>query len=103
MRTYLILKEKARQWNNDPDVKSILAEIAKTNSNGSSLGKFEKGKAASLLAEEFDRASLASKGLQYERLEAPSRPGTRGRTLQPEVMRLFLSKTYPGKNRLNSF
>ena len=68
MRTYLILKEKAGQWNNDPDVKSILAEIAK-NSDGSSLGKFEKGKAASLLAEEFDRASLASKGLQYERLD----------------------------------
>jgi xylose isomerase len=69
MRTYLILKEKARQWNNDPDIKSILAEIAKKNSNGSSQGKFEKGKAASLLAQEFDRASLASKGLQYERLD----------------------------------
>jgi xylose isomerase len=69
MRTYLILKEKARQWNNDPDIKSILAEIAKKNSNGSSQGKFEKGKAASLLAQQFDRASLASKGLQYERLD----------------------------------
>jgi len=69
MRTYLILKEKARQWNNDPDIKSILAEIAKKNSNGSSQGKFEKGKAASLLAQEFDRASLASQGLQYERLD----------------------------------
>jgi len=69
MRTYLILKEKARQWNNDPDIKSILAEIAKRNSNGSSQGKFEKRKAASLLAQEFDRASLAAKGLQYERLD----------------------------------
>jgi xylose isomerase len=69
MRTYLILKEKARQWNNDPDIKSMLAEIAKTNSDGSSPAKFEKGNAASLLAQEFDRASLASKGLQYERLD----------------------------------
>jgi xylose isomerase len=69
MRTYLILKQKASQWNNDPDIKSILAEIAKRNSNGSDQGKFEKGKAASLLAQEFDRASLASKGLQYERLD----------------------------------
>jgi len=69
MRTYLILKDKASQWNNDPDIKSILAEIAKRNSNGSDHGKFEKGKAASLLAQEFDRASLASKGLQYERLD----------------------------------
>ena len=69
MRTYLLLKEKASQWNNDPDIKSILAEIAKKNSNDSSPGKFEKGKAASLLAQEFDRASLAAKGLQYERLD----------------------------------
>ena len=69
MRTYLILKEKATRWNNDPDIKSILAEIAKKNSNGSSQGKFERGKAASLLAQNFDRASLAAKGLQYERLD----------------------------------
>ena len=63
------LKEKARQWNNDPDIKSMLAEIVERNSNGSSQGKFEKGNAESLLAQEFDRASLASKGLQYERLD----------------------------------
>jgi len=69
MRTYLILKEKATRWNNDPDIKSIVAEIAKKNSTGSSQGKFEKGKAASLLARNFDRASLAAKGLQYERLD----------------------------------
>jgi xylose isomerase len=69
MRTYLILKEKATQWNNDPDIKSILAEIAKKNSNGSSQRKFERGEAASLLAQNFDRASLAAKGLQYERLD----------------------------------
>ncbi len=69
MRTYLILKEKAKQWNNDPEIRSILAEIASTNVNGSSPGKFEKGKAASLLAQQFDRASLAAKGLQYERLD----------------------------------
>lgn len=69
MRTYLILKEKARQWNNDSEIKSMLADIAKNNPNGSALGKFEKGKAASLLAKEFDRASLAAKGLQYEQLD----------------------------------
>ena len=69
MRTYLILKEKATRWNNDPDIKSIVAEIAKKDSNGSSQGKFERGKAASLLARNFDRASLAAKGLQYERLD----------------------------------
>src|SRR6202521_2546786 len=69
MRTYLILKEKARQWNGDSEIQSILAEIASHNPNGSALGKFEKGKAELLLAQDFDRASLAAKGLRYERLD----------------------------------
>jgi xylose isomerase len=67
MRTYLILKEKGERWNRDPEIKSILAEIAQLDGNGG--GKFEKGKAAELLAQSFDRAELSSKGLQYERLD----------------------------------
>ncbi|HYJ45342.1 MAG TPA: xylose isomerase [Pyrinomonadaceae bacterium] len=69
MRTYLILKEKARLWNEHPEIKALLAEINETNRNGSALGKFEKGKATQLLSEEFDRSSLAAKGLKYERLD----------------------------------
>jgi xylose isomerase len=67
MRTYLILKDKAERWNRDPEIKQILAEIAASNGNGSA--RFEKGKAAELLAQNFDRAELASKGLKYERLD----------------------------------
>ncbi|HEX7955745.1 MAG TPA: hypothetical protein VF508_02320, partial [Pyrinomonadaceae bacterium] len=48
--------------------KSLLAEIAALGGNGGA-GKFEKGKAAGLLAQNFDRAGLASKGLNYERLD----------------------------------
>jgi xylose isomerase len=69
MRTYLILKEKAAQWNADPEIKALLAEIAELDGNGNSVGRFEKGKADALLAREFDRAALASKGLKYERLD----------------------------------
>ncbi|HEY0173767.1 MAG TPA: xylose isomerase [Pyrinomonadaceae bacterium] len=68
MRTYLILKEKGERWNADPEIKSLLAEIAASDGNGGS-GKFEKGKAAELLAQNFDRAEMASKGLKYERLD----------------------------------
>jgi xylose isomerase len=68
MRTYLILKEKAERWNRDPEIKSILAEIAALDGNGGGM-KFEKNKAEQLLAQEFDRAELASKGLKYERLD----------------------------------
>jgi len=63
MRTYLILKEKARQWNEDAEIKAILEEIEETN-QAYELNGFE-----TLKAEEFDRQELASKGLKYERLD----------------------------------
>jgi xylose isomerase len=69
MRTYLILKEKGERWNADPEIKSLLAETAALDGNGGAAGKFEKGKAAQLLSQDFDRAGLASKGLKYERLD----------------------------------
>src|SRR5687768_51825 len=67
MRTYLILKDKAERWNADAEIKALLAEIAETDAEG--LGGFEKGRAEQLLAREFDRAELSSKGLRYERLD----------------------------------
>lgn len=63
MRTYLILKEKARRWNAHPGIQAILAEIAETDSSDGP-GDFE-----SLLAQEFDRGALAAKGLKYEMLD----------------------------------
>ena len=68
MRTYLILKDKAEKWNSNPEIQSILAEIAAAN-EGKSLEKFSTDAANSLLSQSFDRAALASKGLQYERLD----------------------------------
>ena len=68
MRTYLILKEKAAAWSRDPEIKSILAEIAGTDGNGGGM-KFEAGRNAELLAQEFDRVELAAQGLRYERLD----------------------------------
>lgn len=67
MRTYLILKEKAERWNADPEIQALLAEIKETD--GEAFGKFSKESAAALLARQFDRAALASKGLKYERLD----------------------------------
>jgi len=69
IRTYLILKDKAAQWNADPEIKSLLADIAEANDKAQPTGPFEKGRAQALLAREFDRTALAAKGLQYERLD----------------------------------
>jgi xylose isomerase len=68
MRTYLILKEKGERWNRDPEIKSILAEIADLDGNGGGV-EFEGGRNAELLSQGFDRAGLASRGLRYERLD----------------------------------
>ena len=69
MRTYLILKEKAKQWNADPEIKAILAEIAEYGGDAPKVGKYSKDGAAALLAYNFDRAALSSRKLAYERLD----------------------------------
>jgi xylose isomerase len=68
MRTYLILKEKGERWNADPEIKSLLAEMAASEGEGGAW-RFERGEAQELLARNFDRGELASKGLGYERLD----------------------------------
>lgn len=68
MRTYLILKDKAERWRNNEEIRSILAEIKETD-DGGQIGKFSPAGSAELLAAEFDRVEMSSKGLQYERLD----------------------------------
>jgi xylose isomerase len=68
MRTYLIFKEKAERWNNHEEIQSILKEIEETN-KAYPIGKFTAESSENLLAEEFDRRELSSKGLKYERLD----------------------------------
>jgi xylose isomerase len=70
MRTYLILKEKAAQWNADKEVQALLAEInADDGSMDNYFGKYSSDKASALKSENFDRRALAARGLQYERLD----------------------------------
>lgn len=65
MRTYLILKDKAARWNADPEIQSLVKELSKP----STVGPFSPDGAANLKARVFDRASLAARGLNYERLD----------------------------------
>ena len=69
MRTYLILKEKARQWNADPEIRAILAEISEPGEATPDLGRYSQEGARALLTHGFDRQSLAAKKLPYERLD----------------------------------
>jgi xylose isomerase len=70
MRTYLILKEKVEQWNADPDVQALWAEItADDGSMDGFKGEYSAEKANALKAYTFDREALGSRGLSYELLD----------------------------------
>lgn len=70
MRTYLILKEKAKRWNDDAEIQALLAEInADDESMTPYLGAYSGEKAQALKAATFDRDALGARGLAYERLD----------------------------------
>ena len=66
MRTYLILKEKARAFAVHAGIQSLLADI---RGDGGELGPYSRDAAGALRAEAFDRHALASRRLAYERLD----------------------------------
>ena len=69
MRTYLLLRERAREWNEDREIRSLLAEIAAPGGAGVASERYTSARAANLKAQPFDRAALGSRGLAYERLD----------------------------------
>lgn len=70
MRTYLMLKEKAAQFNADPEIQALVAEInAEDPKMSGFFGKYSAAKANALKAESFDRVKIAARGLKYERLD----------------------------------
>ncbi len=69
MRTYLILKAKAAQWNADKEIQSILKDIVNCSVPTPETGKYTKQKGAALLANVFDKDAIMKKRLPYERLD----------------------------------
>jgi xylose isomerase len=70
MHTYLIFKEKAERFNQDPEIQAILAEINAPDPEMAPFdGKYSPTKAQALKNFAFDVTALAARGLQYERLD----------------------------------
>jgi xylose isomerase len=70
MRTYLILKEKARRFNEDKEIQDLLSDINEDDGALTPLfGKYSSKKAADLKSRSFDRASIAKRGFKFERLD----------------------------------
>lgn len=70
MRTYLILKEKAAQFNADAEIQALLAQITADNGTMNRYkGQYSTQKAAALKAHTFDRPALGKRSQPYERLD----------------------------------
>jgi len=68
MRTYLILKEKAARFNADKEIQALLHSY-NGNSGQPGHGVYSKKSSQELSLQPFDRAKLAAKRLDYERLD----------------------------------
>lgn len=71
MRTYLILKEKAAEFNADADIQEIVSSLTVRDAVLDPLldGKFSAANAASLKEMSFDASALALQPLPYEKLD----------------------------------
>lgn len=70
MRSYLILKEKAEQFNQDAEIQAILRENTDRKGNWPSAGEpYSSQHAEAIKSHSFDRRGLAARGLQYEKLD----------------------------------
>lgn len=70
LRTYLLLREKAKRWNADKVVQALLKQARRESRDLDALWKdYSRSHAETLLGMAFDRAALASRPLPYERLD----------------------------------
>ena len=70
MRTYLVFKEKARQFNEDQEIQALLAEInAGDAAMDAFAGAYSRQKADALKSYTFDRAAMGARPYKYERLD----------------------------------
>ncbi len=70
IRSYMILKEKAKRWNEDKEIQQILQTINVEDQSVAKLTKkFSVGNASKLLEADLDRVELAKAPLPYERLD----------------------------------
>jgi xylose isomerase len=70
MRTYLILRDKVRRFNQDREIQGLIGEIrAGDAATEAFLGGYTREKARALGGFQFDRVALGRRGMRYERLD----------------------------------
>jgi xylose isomerase len=68
MRTYLILKDKAKRFREDPEINALLASI-RANAEDGIRRTYSRAHADALKQRQFDRQALAARPLPYEKLD----------------------------------
>jgi xylose isomerase len=68
MRTYLILKAKAKEFCESREIQGLLSEI-RQHGGDVPIGKYSRDRSEQLKARTFDRHALAERSLPYERLD----------------------------------
>jgi xylose isomerase len=70
MRSYLIFKDKAAQFNADAEIQALIQEInADDGAHAYLAGGYSADAVAQLKATDFDRVGLGARNLPYERLD----------------------------------
>ncbi len=70
MRNYMILKEKARKFSQDPEIQGILKELrVAAGTSGFDTGKYSRDTATALKGASFEVDAIAGRGLMYEQLD----------------------------------
>lgn len=68
MRSYLVLKEKVRQFNADAEIQAIVRELNSGGASAAAAG-YSSNAAQQLKSQEFDVAALTNRKLPYEKLD----------------------------------
>ncbi len=70
MRTYLVLKEKARLFNADPEIQAILKEVhSDADGYAESAAKYTPTSQQRIANADFNREQMGRRGYKYERLD----------------------------------
>jgi xylose isomerase len=69
MRSYLILADKARRFDRDPEIQAAVADTGAPDLARPTVGSYTRAQADALKAEPFDLDALAARGYKNERLD----------------------------------
>jgi xylose isomerase len=69
MRTYLILKEKAAQFDADAEIQALLAELSARGAKRGDRVRYSKELAQQIRDERFDLEAMRARGFGYEKLD----------------------------------